>query len=187
MPRPCAVEVHARCYKESHRATFWDATALRRGGSRSLLQGKSPRNFLGCHGLAPWRFTLAAKKSRRATSWDATALRRGGSRSWLQEKSPRNFLGCHGLAPWRFTLAATRKVAAQLPGMPRPCAVEVHARCYKKSRRATSWDATALRRGGSRSLLQEKSPRNFLGCHGLAPWRCTLAAKNNIRVTWRFL
>src|SRR6266404_5605153 len=43
--------------------TVWnlDATALRRGDSRSRLQ-KRRRTFLRCHGLAPWRLTLAANK-----------------------------------------------------------------------------------------------------------------------------
>ena len=36
MPRPCAVETHARCYKEG------------------------AEKFCGCHGLVPWRVTLAA-------------------------------------------------------------------------------------------------------------------------------
>jgi hypothetical protein len=83
MPRPCAVEAHARDYK------------------------KKPRNSLECHGLAPWRLTLATTRRSRGTFWDATALRRGGSRSRLQEE------------------------AAELSGMPRPCAVEAHARGYK--------------------------------------------------------
>src|SRR6266849_680183 len=125
MPRPCAVEFHARGYKWSC-ATLPDATALRRGVSRSRLQIK---------------------------------LRH----------SPR----CHGLAPWRLTFAATNK-AAPLSQMPRPCAVEFHARGYTY-RCATLPDATALRRGVSRSRLQIKlrhSPR----CHGLAPWSFTLDA-----------
>src|SRR6266404_5791021 len=114
MPRPCAVEVHVRRYKES-------------------LAGDC-----GCHGLAPWRFTFAAKKTsgykeRLAGFGDATALRRGGSRSPLQRTSrgglqmPRpcavelhvrgykerlaRDCGCHGLAPWSFTLAATENVS----------------------------------------------------------------------------
>jgi len=41
MPRPCAVETHARRYKESC-PTNEDATALRRGVSRSPLQRKLP-------------------------------------------------------------------------------------------------------------------------------------------------
>jgi len=60
MPRPCAVEVHARGYKER-------------------LAGDC-----GCHGLAPWRFTFAATKNVPRGIADATALRRGGSRSRLK-------------------------------------------------------------------------------------------------------
>src|SRR6266404_1304756 len=59
MPRPCAVEAHARGYKRTVRR-FADATALRRGGSRSHLQ-KNVEEICGCHGLAPWRLTLIAK------------------------------------------------------------------------------------------------------------------------------
>jgi len=130
MPRPCAVEAHARGYKKCQR------------------------------GFA-----------------DATALRRGGSRSWLQEMS-EGFCGCHGLAPWRLTLVATKNVRGDLR-MPRPCAVEAHARGYKKCQRGFA-DATALRPGGSRSWLKEMS-EGICGCHGLAPWRLTLVAKRNVR------
>src|SRR5882762_5689268 len=105
MPRPCAVEAHVRGYKRTFRK-FADATALRRGGSRSQLQ-----------------------------------------------KTFRRFCGCHGLAPWRLTFAATKKRLGNLR-MPRPCAVEAHARSYKK-RLEDFADATALRRGGSRSQLQK--------------------------------
>ena len=40
-----------------------DATGLPRGDSRSLLQ-KPELLAQRCHGLAPWRFTLAATKAR---------------------------------------------------------------------------------------------------------------------------
>jgi hypothetical protein len=81
-----------------------DATALRRGGSRSWLQN-SPE------GLAD------AMASRRgdSRSWlqnspeglaDATALRRGDSRWQLQ--IVRGSGGCHGLVPWRLTFVATK-------------------------------------------------------------------------------
>src|SRR5437016_11073074 len=60
--------------------------------------------------------------------------------------------------------------------MPRPCAVESHARRYKESTHFLPLpDATALRRGVSRSPLH-KEAADFLGCHGLAPWSLTLAA-----------
>src|SRR6266542_4447669 len=61
MPRPCAVESHACCYKK--------ASPLRR-----------------CHGLVPWRLTLAATKKPRRSE-DATALRRGVSRLLLQKRA----------------------------------------------------------------------------------------------------
>src|SRR6266404_5028301 len=208
MPRPCAVEAHARGYNDSsgcgchglapwrltlaatRSAAFADATALRRGGSRSRLQGQQrlrmPRpcaveahargykvsSVCGCHGLAPWRLTLAATRS--AAFADATALRRGGSRSRLQGQQrlrmPRpcaveahargykvsSVCGCHGLAPWRLTLAATRSAAFA--------------------------DATALCRGGSRSRLQRKVS-SVCGCHGLAPWRLTFIAEAQALLT----
>src|SRR5712671_3290814 len=103
MPRPCAVETHAHGYKKCQKG-FADATALRRGDSRSQLQKTSER-----------------------------------------------FCGCHGLAPWRLTLAGTKDVRKVLR-MPRPCAVEAHARSYKKCQKGFA-DATALRRGGSRLSL----------------------------------
>src|SRR5258708_2083862 len=67
MPRPCAVEPHARGYKK------------RSLNSLSL----SSR----CHGLAPWSLTLVATKSSLSLNSlpDATALRRGVSRSRLQK------------------------------------------------------------------------------------------------------
>ncbi len=77
-----------------------------------------------CHGLAPWCLTLTATTVLTSDP-DATALRRGVSRSLLQQ----------------FLLQIQ---------MPRPCAVEPHARRYNKS-----------------------YPRSR--CHGLAPWSLTLA------------
>src|SRR6266851_6070208 len=130
MPRPCAVEFHARRYQQKL------------------------HNFLRCHGLAPWSLTLAATNKSCTTFLDATALRRGVSRSPLQRKPP-NSPRCHGLAPWSLTLAATKK-APQLSQMPRPCPVESHASSYKESP-PTLPDATALPRGVSRSPLQTKA------------------------------
>src|SRR6266404_5028298 len=123
MPRPCAVEAHARGYKVS--------------------------SVCGCHGLAPWRLTLAATRS--AAFADATALRRGGSRSRLQGQ--------------------------QRLRMPRPCAVEAHARGYNE-RSAAFADATALRRGGSRLLLKLRhySPKaSSVKLHGARPWHLGVA------------
>jgi len=40
MPRPCAVEIHARSYKIGQEESFADATALSRGVSRFLLNLK---------------------------------------------------------------------------------------------------------------------------------------------------
>src|SRR6266446_401542 len=197
MPRPCAVETHARGYKErsaafADRGAFADATALCRGDSRSRLQRKVS-SVCGCHGLAPWRLTFAATKKgqqrlrmprpcavethargykeRSAAFADATALRRGDSRSRLQRKFS-SVCGCHGLVPWSLTLAATKKGQQRLR-MPRPCAVETHARGYKESSAAFA-DATALCRGASRSRLQRKVS-SVCGCHGLVPWKLTLA------------
>src|SRR4029453_8105162 len=192
MPRACPVEPHARCY-QTRRATTFDATGLSRGASRSPLPN-SPSDHLRSHGLVPWNFTLAATKlaerppsmpracpvelharcyqTRRATTFDATGLSRGTSRSLLPN-SPSDHLRCHGLVPWNFTLAAT-KLAERPPSMPRACPVELHARCYQ-TRRATTFDATGLSRGTSRSLLPN-SPSDHLRCHGLVPWNFTLAA-----------
>src|SRR5258707_397187 len=104
MPRPCAVEYHARGYKRGC-GTFWDAMALCRGVSRWWLPREKPQKTFG----------------------DATSWCRGVSRSWLQKETPQKFLGCHGLAPWSLTLVATKRT------------------------RRNFWDATALRRGVSRS------------------------------------
>src|SRR6266404_1382342 len=126
----------------------------------------------------PVEFHARRYNESHSTLLDATGLPRGVSRSPLQRK-PHNSLRCHGLAPWSFTLAATRK-ATQLSKMPRPCAVESHARAYKE-RHTTLQDATNLRRGVSRSRLQGK-PHNSLRCHGLAPWSFTLDAVGNYRL-----
>src|SRR6266498_3410187 len=80
---------------------------------------KETRRHRRCHGLVPWSFTLAATK-RLAAAEDATALCRGVLRLLLQRGSP----------PQK---------------MPRPCAVEFYACCYKEARRRRR-------------------------CHGLVPW-----------------
>ena len=67
---------------------------------------------------------------------------------------------CHGLAPWSLTPAATKAHPPPLFQMPRPCAVESHARRYKEPCPSLQ-DATALRRGVSRSGLQ-RTLRNSL-------------------------
>jgi hypothetical protein len=82
MPRPCAVEPHARGYKIGEKG-FADATALRRGPhARGYKIGE--KDFA-----------------------DATALCRGASRSRLQNRR-KGFCGCHGLVPWSLTFAATK-------------------------------------------------------------------------------
>src|SRR6266478_3701630 len=81
---------------------------------------------------------------------DATALCRGDSRSPLQ-KTVRRVFGCHGLVPWSLTLAATKDSQKSFR-MPRPCAVESHARRYKRQF------------------------RRVFRCHGLVPWSLTLTA-----------
>src|SRR6266404_3134814 len=107
MPRPCAVETHARGYQESC-ATLPDATGLPRGVSRlwlpkkvaqlSLMPRACPVEFHACGyqescatlpdatGLPRWSFTLVATKESCATLPDATGLPRGDSRSRLQRK-----------------------------------------------------------------------------------------------------
>src|SRR5882724_5751660 len=196
MPRPCAVEVHAGGYK-SRPQGLADATASRRGGSRLRLQKSSARSR-GCHGLAPWRLTLAATKVVRKvsrmprpraveTTLAATKVVRKVSRmprpcavevhAGSYKIRPQG-LGGPGLARWRFTLAAV-KFVRKVSRMPRPCAVEVHAGSYKIRPQGLA-DATALCRGGSRWRLQNSSARSR-GCHGLVPWRFTLAATKFVR------
>src|SRR5438445_13472676 len=74
MPRPCAVETHAHGYKITS-GEFADATALRRGDSRSWLQN-NVRRVCRCHGLAPWSLTLTATRKSEGFA-DATARGRG--------------------------------------------------------------------------------------------------------------
>jgi len=149
MPRPCAVETHVRRYKYSC-ATLPDATALRRGDSRSPLQiqlHNSPR----CHGLAQWSFTFAATniaaqlsqmprpcavethvrryKYSCATLPDATALRRGVSHSPYKYSCatlPDATALRRGVSRSRL-----QKELRQLSQMPRPCAVEFHVQCSR--------------------------------------------------------
>src|SRR6266542_4164869 len=82
MPPACPVESHDGCYGKSSEDVSLDATGLSggvsrrllrkrsedvsldatglaRGGSRWLLRKKARRRLLGCHGLGPWRFTMA--------------------------------------------------------------------------------------------------------------------------------
>src|SRR6266849_2580513 len=157
MPRPCAVESHAHRYKRQSEE-FSDATALCRGVSRSPLQKTIQKGFqmprpcavethahrykrqfrrvFRCHGLVPWRLTLTATKDNSEGFSDATALCRGDSRSPLQKTIQKGFQ------------------------MPRPCAVETHARRYKRQLEGFS-DATALCRGDSRSPLQKTIQKGF--------------------------
>src|SRR6266404_9585205 len=115
MPRPCAVESHARHYKNNppqkslrcHGLAPWSLT---------LATTKTATDLLRCHGLAPWSLTLATTKTTpRKNLSDATALRRGVSRSSLQKRSLLS----------RYQ-------------MPRPCAVESHAHHYKTNPRKLS-------------------------------------------------
>src|SRR5882724_5281549 len=196
MPRPCAVEVHAGGYKIRPQGLA-DATALRRGGSRWRLQNSSARSR-GCHGLAPWRFTLAATKVVRKVSRmprpravetharsyksrpqglaDATASRRGDHAGGYKSR-PQGLADAKALrrggSRWQLQNSSARS------RMPRPCAVEVHAGSYKIRPQGLA-DATALCRGGSRWQLQNSSARSR-GCHGLVPWRFTLAATKFVR------
>src|SRR6266851_4102569 len=103
MPRPCAVEPHARRYKEKAAELSGDATALRRGASRSLLQNTSERVLRMPRPCAVEAHARRYKERVAELSRDATALRRGASRSLLE-----------------------RKRRGTLWGMPRPCAVEPH-------------------------------------------------------------
>ncbi len=86
MPRPCAVEAHARGYQKRQEG-------------------------LGCHGLAPWRLTLAATEKRQKGFADATALRRGILESCVAFSVAASVKSCvaffvaasvklHGARPW---------------------------------------------------------------------------------------
>src|SRR5258705_12369554 len=106
MPRPCAVEAHARSYREREQKGFADATALRRGGSRSRLPKTSrgfgmPRpcaveahargyreaseGFCGCHGLATWH--LRELCSFLCSSKRETPRRKAGASSRVGQLS----------------------------------------------------------------------------------------------------
>src|SRR6266404_1895882 len=112
MPRPCAVEVRVRRYKES-------------------LAGDC-----GCNGLAPWRFTFAATKKVSRGIADATALRRGGSRSPLKKPQAIENVsrGIADATALRRGASRSRLQRTSREGlrMPRPCAVELHVRSYKE-------------------------------------------------------
>jgi len=118
MPRPCAVESHARRCKvtKTHPSTLPDATALRRGVSRSPLP-------LRRH--IPPLFQMP--------------------RPCAVESHARRY--------------QLRRHIPPLFQMPRPCAVESHVRRCKvtKTHPSTPPDATALRRGVSRSPLIKTS------------------------------
>jgi len=57
---------------------------LHASGYKERQQG-----FCGCHGLAPWSFTLAATRNVSKGFADATALRRGASRFVLKIERDR--------------------------------------------------------------------------------------------------
>src|SRR6266487_6816431 len=100
MPRPCAVEFHAHCYKKESQNSS-DATALRRGVSRSLLQ-KRIAELIRCHGLAPWSFTLTALVL--STRPSAENVRLHGTRPWHPQNPSYLFVAAsvrlHGTRPW---------------------------------------------------------------------------------------
>ena len=102
MPRPCAVEAHVRSYKDVRRG-FTDATALRRGGSRSQLQETS-RTSLRCHGLAPWSFTLLLLVVIAWISSKNVSLH--GARPWHPQNPSDVFCSCEREAPRRKAVAS---------------------------------------------------------------------------------
>src|ERR1700728_4382273 len=86
MPRACPVVLHVRLYSGEAR------------NERNDPRDK-PVAFPGCHGchgLAPWCFTLVSTP--------------GASRNERNEPrdKPVAWPGCHGLAPWCFTFVSTR-------------------------------------------------------------------------------
>ena len=139
MPRPCAVESHARRYNNSLPTLFQmprpcavESHAHRYKSALPILI-QMPR---------PCAVESHARRYKNLSLPDATALCRGASRSPLQKPLSSR---CHSLAPWSLTLTATKTSLIQ---MPQPCAVESHARRYKKR----CLDATAL-------LLQQNEIR----------------------------
>jgi len=104
MPRACPVEAHDRCYPRQKNIApgCHGLVPWRLTIAATPRQKKSP----GCHGLAPWRLTIAATQGKK--------------------QSP----GCHGLVPWSFTIAANPKAKKHSAWMPRACPVELHVWSY---------------------------------------------------------
>src|SRR6266850_5900001 len=85
MPRPCAVETHACCYK------------------------KRPKNFQRCHGLVPWSFTLNAFGSAEALAGTVTLH---GTRPWHPQRVLLTYfvaasVKLHGARPWHLLSSHT--------------------------------------------------------------------------------
>src|SRR6266436_4225360 len=108
MPRPCAVETHARRYIKTIQKGFRMPRPCAVETHARRYKRQSDRVFR-CHGLAPWRLTLAATKDNSEGFSDATALCRGVSRSPLQ-KTVRRVFRCHGLVPWSLTVSVEARV-----------------------------------------------------------------------------
>src|SRR5258705_13632759 len=90
MPRPCAVETHARGYK------------------------KGAEKFCGCHGLAPWRFTFPMKLSGNY----GISVKLHGARPWHLREFATSVLAAsvklHGARPWHLREFATSVLAASV-------------------------------------------------------------------------
>ncbi len=100
MPRPCAVEAHARSYKRTLRK-FADATALRRGGSRLLLKLRSslPKtSSVKLHGARPWHLR------ELCLFFVAASVKLHGARPWHLRELCLFFVAAsvklHGARPW---------------------------------------------------------------------------------------
>src|SRR5262245_11844738 len=127
-----------------------DATALRRGDSRSQLS-------------VTFRFAI-----------DATALRRGDSRSQLSGtfcslKMPRP-------CAVEIHVRSYQERFSQLK-MPRPCAVEIHVRSYQERFALLKMPRPCAVKIHARSYQERFAPYR---CHGLAPWRFTFAAIRSV-------
>jgi hypothetical protein len=98
---------------------------------------------VGCHGLVPWSFTIAATNVP-----DATGLSRGVSRLPLQTGSPIS--RCHGLVPWSFTIAATIAATVKLHGA-RPWHLQESRCCCSRHRETPRRKAVASLMAGFNS------------------------------------